>query len=311
MYRLFVLLSGLLTILLLQQIWTGKKHRHQLSEITRKLEEIIVDDTREKIHIFTEDPSLVTLSIQLNELLKHNQKILAKHAQTELAMRKMLSNISHDLKTPLTVIIGYLETVSAETDLPEETKIKLRKAYQKSLELLFLIREFFSLAKLESGDERFPLSKINLNEVCRKSILEYHEILSGKEWQVHIDIPEEPIFCLGNEDALGRILDNLISNAISYGADGKTLGLSLYRDGGFISIEVWDRGKGISEIDQERVFERLYTLEDSRNKDYQGSGLGLTISMRLAEVLGGDIRVKSRAFEETVFTVRLPEHPLS
>jgi signal transduction histidine kinase len=98
-------------------------------------------------------------------------------------------------------------------------------------------------------------------------------------------------------------LSNLISNAIAYGDAGGVLGLKLYHDETKVYIEVWDRGKGISEAHQDKVFERLYTLEDSRNRSYQGSGLGLTITKRLTEQMNGTITLVSQPYVRTVFTL--------
>lgn len=100
-------------------------------------------------------------------------------------------------------------------------------------------------------------------------------------------------------------LNNLISNAIQYGFDGKMIGLKLRVDEKSVYIDVSDKGKGINEVHKDRVFERMYTLEDSRNTHYQGSGLGLTITKRLVEQMGGNISLDSKPFQKTTFTVGL------
>lgn len=217
----------------------------------------------------------------------------------------MISNISHDLKTPLTVIVGYLEIIQSNKSIQNELEKEVNKAHEKSVELLTLINTFFDLAKLESGDKEMPLEKTNINEACRKSILEFYEILTNQGLDVSIEIPDENIYAAGNQEALDRVLRNLISNAITYGNDGGVVGLTLKQDDSFVYIEVWDKGKGIDEMNKESVFQRLYTLEDSRNKLYQGSGLGLTITKRLVESMEGDISLSSKPYEKTVFTVKL------
>jgi signal transduction histidine kinase len=100
-------------------------------------------------------------------------------------------------------------------------------------------------------------------------------------------------------------MNNLISNAIKYGHDGKYIGLNLSFDDKFVYVEIWDKGKGIDITNIEKVFERMYTLEDSRNKLYQGSGLGLTITKRLVDKLGGEISLMSKHYERTSFTFKL------
>ncbi len=256
--------------------------------------------------MMTDEPILRELLRAVNHLLEANQEATAGYAKTEMSMKRMLSNISHDLKTPLTVVVGYIETLHHTPDMPpEERRYMLDKVNRKALEVLSLINKFFDLAVLESADKNLPLSRIALNELCRQSILEFYETLSAQQFEVRIDIPDTPLYAFANEEALKRILNNLLSNAIRYGRDGRMLGLALRADKDSVYIDVTDKGKGIAEKDQNQVFERMYTLEDSRNKSYQGSGLGLTITKRLADKLQGSIQLRSRPFEETVFTVKL------
>ena len=279
-----------------------QKHRSvNLKYIHEKLNSIIVNNTSEKLLVFTEDKELIPILIEINKLLDHNQKILADYSKAEITMKKMLSNISHDLKTPLTVVLGYIETIKLDSNISsEEMEPLLSKVENKTKEVLELINKFFDLAKLESGDTDILLTRINMNEVCRKNILAFYDILTNKGFEVIIDIPENNIYSLGNEEALDRIINNLISNVIKYGNEGMVLGLALRSDEEYVYVEVWDKGKGISETHKDKVFERMYTLEDSRNKLYQGSGLGLTITKRLVEKLNGEIILKSKPYEKTV-----------
>lgn len=277
-----------------------------LKYIQEKLNRIIAEKTGEKLFVFAADKSLIPLLTEINNLLEYNQISQRDFLKMETSMRKMLSNISHDLKTPLTVVLGYIETIKLDDNMDRnERKVLLTKVENKAIEVLELINKFFDLAKLESGDMELPLTQVNINEICRKSILDFYDILTGKGFQVVIEIPDENIYSKGNEEALDRIINNLISNSIKYGGDGKLLGLSLKADEEYVYIEVWDKGRGIGEIYKERIFERMYTLEDSRNKLNQGSGLGLTITKRLVEKLEGEIFVNSKPNEKTSFTVKL------
>ena len=266
------------------------------------MEEIIEQQTSEKILIQTDDTSIQQLLISTNRLLDQNQKVIADYNKAKIELRKMLSNMSHDLKTPLTVILGYVEKVKYGNLNEEERKKTIDQLHNKTLSVIELVNKYFDLVKIESGDYSLPLSRIHINEVCRKNVLEYYDLLTSKGLQVEIDIPEEQLFILGNEEALNRILANLISNAIRYGSDGGVFGLTIREEGPNIAIDIWDEGKGISEIHQDRVFERLYTLDDARNPAFQGSGLGLSITKRLTEAMKGSIRLQSVPFERTVFT---------
>jgi len=309
-----MMITGLLSIcmvILLIVVYTQhanhSRRNRQLTEIQKKLAQIHGTQSAEKLLLFTDDKQIIGVIEQINELLNDHEKALANYAKTEIAMRKMISNISHDLKTPLTVVLGYLETLnlSSERISDEERNRLLTRVHGKTVEVIELIHTFFDLAKLESGDKHVELTRVDMGELCRKNILQFYERLTKKGFEVDIQIPEASLYARGNEDALDRMLNNLISNAIEYGADGRVLGIALRSDDTHLFVDVWDRGKGIPEQHQDRVFERMYTLEDSRNKNYEGSGLGLTITKRLAESLGGSIVLRSKPYEKTIFTIKL------
>lgn len=283
-----------------------RKQKENLTYIHEKLKQFMNEKTDQKLLLHTDDNEIKRILIEINRLLEQNQKVIADFNKAEDSMRKMLANISHDLKTPLTVVLGYIEIILYEHKSNDENTVALmKKVHGKAKEVVNLINRFFDLAKLESGDKDIRIKRINMNEVCRKNILSFYEVLTQKGFDVKINILENPFYALGNEEDLDRIFSNLISNAIQYGNDGKILGLTLRSDDQFVYADIWDRGKGINELHKDLVFERMYTLEDSRNKLYQGSGLGLTITKRLAEKMGGGIILESKPYERTTFTVKL------
>ncbi|MBU8769373.1 sensor histidine kinase [Cytobacillus oceanisediminis] len=298
---LSVLITFLLVMNIIQYV-SRKKINNHLHEISEKLAEIIEHKTSEKVLLQTDQHSIQFLLIQINRLLAYNQKVFADYASTKDSLRKMISNMSHDLKTPLTVILGYVEKLKLDDKLSEDEKEKaILRLHEKVVGLISLLNQFFDLVKIESDDYMIPLSKISLNEICRKNVLDYYDLLLSKGLQVEIDIPDRSFYILGNENALNRILSNLISNSIRYGSDGGVFGLTLREDKGSIAVEIWDKGKGIAEVHQDRVFDRLYTLDDARNPQFQGSGLGLSISKRLTEAMNGSIHLRSKPFEKTAF----------
>lgn len=291
----------LVLIILYQRFRFRRETQSKIKQMSGKLAEILESDSEEKVMVFTENKELAELSAQINALLIDRQKMKADFRRGEIASRKMLSNISHDIKTPLTVILGYLEMLrmkDAENEMLEKTE-------QKAKQVLNLINEFFTLAKLEAGDTSVSVVKLNINEICRESVLGFYELLLQNEFSVEISIPEENIAVYGDSDAIQRILSNLISNAIRYGREGKYLGVTLREDKSFAYIDIVDKGKGIEKVFADHVFERLYTLEDSRNREIQGNGLGLAIAKNLAVQMGGDILLYSEPYVQTMFTVKL------
>ena len=291
----------LLFIVIYQHFIYTRGIEAKLKKISRELSALLENDSDEKIMVFTDNRTLMELCGQINRLLLDRQKIKSDFTKQEIASKKMLSNISHDIKTPLTVILGYLEIM--RLDRPEDEA--LQKVEAKALQVMELINQFFTLAKLEAGDTDLEISKVNVSELCRENILNFYDILQGKDFTVEISVPEKDIFVQGEEGAIDRILSNLISNAVRYGSDGKYLRLTLRESEECAYIDIMDKGKGIEKAFAANVFERLYTMEDSRNRRIQGNGLGLTIAKNLALQLGGDIYLDSEPNVKTTFTVEL------
>lgn len=291
----------LVLVILYQRFVFKKGIQRKLAHIASKLSDILESDSDEKVMVFTDNKVLMDLSGQINRLLIDRQKIKADYKKQEISSKKMLSNISHDIKTPLTVILGYLEIMGLNHKEDEAVK----KVEAKAKQVMELINQFFTLAKLEAGDTNLENAKININELCRENILSFYDILNQKDFTVDISIPEQDIFVQGDQDAIQRILFNLLSNAVRYGSDGKYIGLMLREEKSYVYIDVIDKGRGIDKIFAASVFERLYTMEDSRNRAVQGNGLGLTISKNLANQMGGDITLESEPNKKTTFTVAL------
>ena len=294
-----VVLAG---IVLYQQFAFRSGMQRQLKQISRKLAEIQDTDSDEYVMNFTDNKALMELLAQINRLLEERKKIKADFCRSENSLKKMLSNISHDIKTPMTVILGYLEILKMDSMKENEMFLKVE---QKTQQVMDLINQFFTLAKLEAGDTDIEISKIDICESCRESVLDFYEILTQKEFQVEAEIPEEPVFVQGNKDALRRIFFNIISNAVRYGSDGKYMGIFFRSDDKYVYVDVEDRGKGIDKAFAQNVFERLFTMEDSRNREIQGNGLGLTIAQNLAHQMGGEIILDSEPNMKTTFTVKL------
>lgn len=319
MIIIFFLVFGiavLLIVILYQRFMFRVDMGRKLSGISEKLKEITDSDSDEKIFVFTDNPELMELVAQINHLLENHLKVKVDYRRSRIASQKMLSNISHDIKTPMTVILGYLEIIrlnrngeskiqGKDRDDDAQTDEMLQKAEQKAKDVIELINQFFTLAKLESGDMAPELTKIDVCEICRKSILDFYELLTDRAFQVDVELPGTPVYVRGNRESVERILSNLISNVIRYGADGKYLGIFLRTSEREVFIDVTDKGKGIDASSAAHVFDRLFTMEDSRNREIQGNGLGLTIAKELACQMGGDITLKSVPGSRTTFTVKL------
>lgn len=291
----------LLCMIFWQRFAYSKGIQADLGKISAKLSEILINDSEEKLMVFTDNQALMDVCGQVNCLLLDRQRIKADFKRQEISSGKMLSNISHDIKTPLTVILGYLEMLR----LKQENIDALEKVEKKALQLMELVDSFFVLTKLEAGDAPIERSTVNISELCRENILDFYEILTQKGFEVEVSLPEKELFVKGDIKALERILSNLLSNGVRYGSSGKYLGLGLREEEDFIYIDVTDKGRGIPREAAAHIFDRLYTLEDSRSREIQGNGLGLAIARNLARQMGGDIFLESEQDQGATFTVKL------
>lgn len=303
---LLILISIVLAFLFFLVNYRYSNQSRQLLLLKNNIADVIKYKSPNKIMLTTENAALQQVLVEINHLYEQKINAELKVLDQEEMNKKMLANISHDLKTPLTVILGYAELLQSSPEINSEAvEEKVLKIQKNAKEVLKVIDAFFDLMKLESGDFLFQSEPVDISELCREEIINYYEVLQSEGFQVDLNIPDKQVLITADSTALKRVLGNLIQNAVRYGGDGKYLKLKVWENENGCYIEVIDKGKGIVEDKQDKVFERLFTLEDSRNKKYQGSGLGLTITKRLIEAMNGSISLKSIPYVETAFTVYL------
>ena len=245
---------------------------------------------------------------KLNQKLQESQRELRAALQqaesASSAKTTFLSNVSHDIRTPLTVLKGNSEMLSNITNdpsMPENVHAMAAKIDRKADDLISTINDYFTMSKIASGDLPIKLKKENVSRLCQDTILDYYDLLEQKQFEVDIQIPDTPIFAYTDNEALQRILKNLIDNAIRHGGDGKYLSLRLTTSNGNSIIEIEDHGNGMSPQQQKQIFARNYTT----TRKSSGSGLGLAISKRLAEQIGAELEVHSVQNEQTTFSIIL------
>lgn len=306
MIIILITLNIIILLILIGYIVKYKTLKRDISITNKELEEFIKEENFKTLLITTEERNLRALLININKLINVNRQEASLRKENNETINKMLSNVSHDLKTPLTIILGYIEILNRDENLSiEERKEFLSKIYVKGKEVLDLINRFFNLAKLESGDKKIELEKINVTDIVKRSVLTFYDILSKEDISIDIAIPDKSIYALGNKEALERVMINLINNAYKYGREGKYLKIELSLKEEKVIIEVIDKGKGISKDKINKIFERSYIGDEARNKEASGSGLGLYISKKLLEAMKGEIEVISIPYTRTSFKVKL------
>ncbi len=303
MALLFFIISMILLVLYFKEHNKNKKIESDYKYINARLLDIIYNSENNYILIPSDIKVVKETAKGINNLLEKFNDSQIDYNRNQKVILQIFTNISHDLRTPITVLKGYIEMLylqSQKEDLPPAIHATIEKMQRNSQELVHSVNNLFNLAKIQSGDMVFHIQKVNLTQVCHEIILEFYTILEEEKFHVEVNIEDKPLYANVDIEAVGRILKNLIDNAIKYGNAGKFLGISLYKKDNHIYIEVEDHGAGISEKDKIHIFTRAYTADRKK-----GNGLGLAISQELANSMGGSISVVSIPQEKTVFTIRL------
>ncbi len=303
MALLFFIISMILLVLYFKEHNKNKKIESDYKYINARLLDIINNSENKYILIPSDIKVVKETAKGINNLLEKFNDRQIDYNRNQKVILQIFTNISHDLRTPITVLKGYIEMLylqSQKEDLPPAIHATIEKMQRNSQELVHSVNNLFNLAKIQSGDMVFHIQKVNLTQVCQEIILEFYTILEEEKFHVEVNIEDKPLYANVDIEAVGRILKNLIDNAIKYGNAGKFLGISLYKKDNHIYIEVEDHGAGISEKDKIHIFTRAYTADRKK-----GNGLGLAISQELADSMGGSISVVSIPQEKTVFTIRL------
>ena len=291
-----LLLAAVLGFAALHFALRQRRLRRQLSQAAQQLAVILDGGSDEALLVPLCDDALTPLLGQIDRLLLEKKKLCVQQRRARLAQRRMLANMAHDLRTPLTVLLGQLEIAR----LRGEESETLRRVQAKAEEVLALSEAFFTLSKLEAGDTKLPCAAVDLSELCRAAALEYYDFLTQQRFEVEIHVPEEACPVWGHEESIRRILSNLISNAA-----GRYLGIVLEQQEDGACVRVQDRGQGIAPEALSHIFDRLYTPEDSRSRALGGSGLGLAIAKGLAEGMGGTLWAESTMGKGTTFVLKL------
>ena len=234
--------------------------------------------------------------IQQVKLLQHNDN----------SRRELIANVSHDLRTPLASLQGYLETLLLKSDVlsAEEITEYIHTAYENSQRLHKLISELFELASLENSDASLHFESFSMSELAQDVSQKFKLKAKNKNILLETNIPESPAFVSADIGLIQRVLENLLDNAIKYTPDGGKVEIALNIGDATIATVVKDSGQGISEDESQHIFERFYRIEKHRDQD--GSGLGLAIVKRIIQLHNSTIAVSPDENKGTVFSFDLP-----
>ena len=296
-YVLIGILAFAVTFLLLQE-----KSAAYIGRISDAVERISEGDLNTQVEVVGDD-EFSSMASNLNKMVEDIRRLMDKERESERTKNELITNVAHDLRTPLTSIIGYLELLSGPVVLPPEMQKKyIDIAYSKAKRLEKLIEDLFGFTKMNYGKLAMHVSKVDIVKLLGQLLEESYPNFANKglSYELQSNVPAKIITADGN--LLARLFDNLIGNAIKYmrAEEPSFISMRIKDVGDFIQVEIEDNGKGISNKDLPYIFDRFYRADASRNSAAGGSGIGLSIVKKIIEDHGGKIWATSK---ENVGTV--------
>lgn len=274
LYALCFLMGIIIVCLILKIILMRKSTK----EICEKFTDSLITDTNTLIDISSRDVYMRRLADELNKQLRVYRKERHRFCQGDLEFKEAIANVSHDLRTPLTAILGYLELLKKEEN-DEDTTRYISMIENRAVVLKQLTEEFFRYSIIISVDDE-KVETVIINQILEESLVTYYGAFKERQIIPEISIPEERVERIVNRPALVRVFDNIITNVLKY-SDGDFV-LSMNEEGNIIFS---NKAKNLNPVLTGRLFDRFFTVETARNS----TGLGLSISRILIERMGGSI----------------------
>lgn len=300
-YLLVVLFLALVAVFYL----ASKLYRlkNQLSLIQEALTDIKAGNLNHRV-LARESDLTKQICYDINDIAISSQSRLIQQRRSEQAYKRLMTSLSHDVKTPLASLVGYLEAVESKLVTGTEKDEYIHVAKDKAHHLKEFVTALFEWVRLDAGEQIFHFELCDLNELSRSIMADWIPILESRGFSYEIDIPEIEYIAKIDTNAYTRILNNLLQNILTHSA-GNRMTLSVADAAQQIKITVTDNGKGIPPSDLPHIFERMYQCDRSRSA--RGNGLGLSIAKELVDVHKGMITASSVPNAGTTFTIFLPK----
>lgn len=253
--------------------------RHSIREVAEELDEKLKTDTNTLISISTGDRAVQVLAAQINEQLAALRRERLRLQNGDAELKAAVTNMSHDLRTPLTAICGYLDLLEHEPH-SDNSKRYLAVVRERTDAMCALTQELFQYSVITSTADKLILQPVCLNDLLEQCLAGFYGALTGRGITPEIQMPEQAVIRKLDAAAMRRVLDNILSNAVKY-SDGD-LRVSLTVQG---KVTFTNHAANLGSVQVERLFDRFYTVETARH----ASGLGLSIAKLLTEQMGGSI----------------------
>ncbi len=243
---------------------------------------------------------------EVADLARSFNKMTDSLVRLESTRRSFVANVSHELKTPMTTIGGFIDGILDGTIPPERSSYYLNIVSSEVKRLSRLVRSMLCLSQLESGDMKVSLQKISLNEAIGATLIAQQQRIEEKNISIE-GLDDGKIYeAFADADLISQVFYNLVDNAIKFTNDGGTISFAFSYENGYSLIKIRNTGDGIPEEELKYIFDRFYKVDKSRSANKNSTGLGLYIVKTIVDVHGGKITVRSRQYEYTEFEVALP-----
>ena len=256
------------------------------------------------------DDEFSSMASNLNKMAEDIRQLMDKEREAERTKNELITNVAHDLRTPLTSIIGYLELLNTNRSLEEELRWKyIEIAYGKARRLEKLIEDLFGFTKLNYGKIAMHVSQLDIVKLLGQLLEEAYPnfVEKGLSYDLQSNVPAKVITADGN--LLARLFDNLIGNAIKYGADGKRVLVRILAQDEIVTVSVTNYGYVIPSEELPLLFNKFYRVEQSRSSTTGGTGLGLAIVKSIAEAHDGTVEAVNLPEGGACFMIAIPSIP--
>ena len=276
--------------------------RRQITEMVEALEDVKNGNGNRRI--LSETHELVApLAYTINDIILSYENRLSAYHRTEETNRQLMTSLSHDVRTPLTTMIGYLDAAHNGIVTGKEREDYIETARWKAYDLKEYIDVLFDWFKLGSDEFTMNMVTVDLTELTRNLLVDWVPVFEDAQMEFTADIPERPFRVKLDPDGYMRIINNLVQNVISH-SHGNRIEIALLEKEGNVKIHLADNGVGIEKEDLRHIFERLYKCDKGRSE--KGSGLGLSIVHQLVIKMNGTITAESVPGNGTVFMLSFP-----
>jgi len=299
---LTIILLAVTVIVIVSAALILHKERRQIKEVAEALSDVRSGNGNRRV---LADPNqlLSPLVYEVNDIIRSYEDRIAAFQRMEETNKQLMTSLSHDVRTPLTTLIGYLDAAHKGVVAGAEREEYIETARRKAYDLKGYIDVLFDWFKLNSDDFSMTIQRVEAAELTRNILIDWIPLLEDQNVEYSIEIPDEPVKVNMDTDSFMRIVNNLMQNVITH-SQADAVKVSLTKQEDTMQLSVADNGVGIAKVDLKQIFTRLYKCDKGRSE--KGSGLGLSIAFQLAEKMGGQLTAESIPGQGATFILTLP-----